>query len=152
MSKETLDELYQLQPNARIRIERSAGYAVFSNFGMRFFIAGGGSGEGLAFEVISGKSIPMKMVELQAGMGMGIKKFRLVWVFDDKANFNTFVNSGWELVGQYSALAKVSKTGLALEGAISVKPGVWLYQITNNGLSLELVVKGSKYYRNSSLN
>lgn len=151
MVQETLDSLYKVQPGARRRISRSAGYAVFSNFGMRLFLFGGGSGEGMAVDRRSGKRTPMKMVEVQAGLGLGIKKFRLVWVFDKRADFQSFVDSGWELGGQASAVAKTGETGGALEGAISVKPGVWLYQLTDDGLSLELVVKGSKYYKDSDL-
>lgn len=149
---ETLKDLYRMQPGAQRRIERSAGYAVFSNFGLRLFLLGGGSGEGMAVDRITGQRIAMKMVELQAGLGLGIKKFRLVWVFEKRADFNTFVNSGWELGGQASAAAKAGDTGAAVEGAISVTPGVWLYQLTDDGLALELSVKGSKYYKNDELN
>lgn len=149
---DTLRDLYRLQPGARRRIARAAGYAVFSNFGMRLFLLGGGSGEGMAIDRRSGRRTAMKMMEIQAGLGLGIKKFRLIWVFDKRADFTAFVDSGWELGGQASAVAKTGDTGGAIEGAISVKPGVWLYQLTDDGLSLELAVKGSKYYKDDSLN
>lgn len=38
MSKETLSKLYSLQPAAKKAIESSAGYAVFSNFGMKILV------------------------------------------------------------------------------------------------------------------
>jgi hypothetical protein len=38
---ETLTWLYKLQPSAKETIENSYGYAVFSNFGMKIFVAGG---------------------------------------------------------------------------------------------------------------
>jgi hypothetical protein len=41
---------------------------------------------------------------------------------------------------------------LALQGAVSVAPGVWLYQLTDDGLALELAAKGTKYYRDDALN
>ena len=31
----------------------------------------------------------MKMVEVQAGLGMGIKKFRLVWVFENSKDLDS---------------------------------------------------------------
>ena len=43
-------------------------------------------------------------------------------------------------------------TWAAFQGAIAVSPGVWLYQITGDGLALELTVKGTKYYKDSDLN
>ncbi len=42
--------------------------------------------------------------------------------------------------------------GAAVAGAISVSPGVWLYQMTKDGLALELTVKGTKYYKDDDLN
>ncbi len=40
----------------------------------------------------------MGMAEVQAGLGFGVKNFRLVWVFDKKADLDRFINSGWELM------------------------------------------------------
>ncbi|WP_319550001.1 hypothetical protein [Desulfogranum marinum] len=37
-------------------------------------------------------------------------------------------------------------------GAMSIKPGVWLYQLTDDGLALELTAKGTKYYKDNTLN
>lgn len=47
MAKETLARLYKLQPSAKKAISRSAGYGVFSNFGMKIFFAGSGKGKGI---------------------------------------------------------------------------------------------------------
>ena len=40
-TRETLTRLYKSAPGARKAIEGAAGYAVFSNFGMKILIAGG---------------------------------------------------------------------------------------------------------------
>lgn len=42
-----LKQLYAAQPKAKDLIEKSAGYATFSNFGMKILIAGGGTGSGV---------------------------------------------------------------------------------------------------------
>ncbi|MHC4070849.1 MAG: lipid-binding SYLF domain-containing protein [Planctomycetota bacterium] len=94
----------------------------------------------------------MKMAELQAGVGMGIKKFRLVWVFENYKDVTKFSNSVWEIGGQTSAAAKAGDEGGAFAGAISVKPGIWLYQLTDDGLALELTGKGTRYYKDDDLN
>ena len=44
--EDTLRALYQAQPKAKELIEKSIGYATFSNFGMKILIAGGGTGSG----------------------------------------------------------------------------------------------------------
>jgi hypothetical protein len=37
----------------------------------------------------------MKMVEIQEGIGFGIKKTRVSFVFKNKQSWDDFVNSGW---------------------------------------------------------
>jgi len=152
MVNETLDRLYRAQPGAKAAVAKAAGYAVFSNFGMKIFVAGGGKGSGVAIDNKTKKATYMKMVEVQAGLGFGAKKFRLVWVFDSQKDFNNFVNSGYEFGGQASAAAKKGAQGSAYAGAVSVSPGVWLYQITDEGLAAEITAKGTKYYKDDELN
>ncbi|HMX69856.1 MAG TPA: hypothetical protein PKA23_12785, partial [Accumulibacter sp.] len=79
-SQAILRQLYQSSPAARKRIAASAGYATFSNFGMKIFFAGGGAGSGVAVNNRTKSEIFMKMVEVQAGFGIGVKKFSLVFV------------------------------------------------------------------------
>ena len=152
MAQDTLTRLYKVQPGAKKAVERGAGYAVFSNFGMKIFFAGGGSGKGIAYNNTTKKGTFMKMLEVQAGLGMGIKKFSLVWVFENTKDLDSFINAGWELGAQASAAAKAGEQGAAFAGAMSVAPGVWLYQLTDDGLALELTAKGTKYYKDDKLN
>jgi lipid-binding SYLF domain-containing protein len=152
MSGETLARLYKVQPLAKEAVSKSAGYAVFSNFGTKIFLAGGGTGRGIAVNNSTKKETFMKMVEVQAGLGLGIKKFRLVWVFENQADLKRFIDSGWEFGGQATAAAQASGKGGAFAGAMSVSPGIWLYQLTDDGLALELTVKGTKYFKAGALN
>ena len=152
MAKETLSKLYKIQPGAKKAIEKSAGYGVFSNFGMKIFFVGGGKGEGIVINKKNNKETFMKMVEAQAGLGLGAKKFRQVWVFKSQKALNDFINSGWEFGGQGTAAAKVGEEGGDLAGAISVDVDILLYQLTEEGLALELTAKGTKYYKDDKLN
>ena len=152
MTNETLQRLYKAQPGAKKAIDSSAGYAVFSNFGMKIFVAGSGKGSGMAVDKKSGKTTYMKMFEVQAGLGLGVKKFRLVWIFEKATDLNKFVTAGWEVGGQTSAAAKTGDKGAAFAGAVSVSPGVWLYQLTDEGVAVELTAKGTKYYKDDDLN
>jgi lipid-binding SYLF domain-containing protein len=147
-----LAAVYKVQPSARKTIESAAGYAAFSNFGMKILVAGGGSGEGVAVNNKTKATTYMKMAEVQAGIGFGAKKFQVVWVFENEAALNNFVNSGWEFGGQATAAAKAGDKGSAYQGAVAVSPGVWIYQVTDKGLALELTAKGTKYYKDSDLN
>ena len=147
-----LSALYKVQPSARKTVEAAAGYAAFSNFSMKIVFAGGGSGKGIAVNNKTKATTYMKMAEIQAGLGFGAKKFQLVWVFDDETALNKFVNTGWEIGAQATAAAKSGDKGSAYQGAVSVSPGVWLYQLTSDGLAVELTAKGTKYYKDSDLN
>jgi len=151
-SKSTLAALYKAVPGAKKVVEGSAGYATFSNFGMKILVAGSGSGKGVAVYKKAGKQTYMKMIEVQAGLGFGVKKFRVVWVFANEAALDKFVNSGWETGGQATAGAKAAGKGDAYQGAISVSPGIWLYQLTDTGVAVELTAKGTKYYKDDDLN
>ena len=151
-ANDTLARLYKAQPGAKQAIERAAGYAVFSNFGMKILFAGGGTGKGVAIDNKTKVATYMKMVEIQAGLGFGVKKFRLVWVFETQSALNGFINSGWELGGQMTAAAQAGGQGGSFAGAVSVAPGVWLYQLTDDGLALELTAKGTKYFKDDELN
>jgi len=152
MAKETLGKLYKVQPSAKKAVEKSAGYAVFSNFGMKIFFIGSGKGEGIVVNNKTKKETFMKMIEGQVGLGLGAKKFRQVWVFKTKKALSDFINSGWEFGGQGTAAAKVGDQGGDVAGAIAVDVDILLYQLTDEGLALELTAKGTKYYKDEKLN
>lgn len=45
---------------------------------------------------------------------------------------------------QASAAARLGTQGGAYAGAMSIRPGVWLYQLPDDGLSPELTAKGTR--------
>lgn len=151
-SQKILAALYKAKPETKQSLEAAYGYATFSNFGMKIFFAGGGSGRGLAVANKTQEKTFMNMAEIQAGLGLGIKKFMLIWVFDTEKAFSEFVTSGWAIGGQASAAAKAGNTGGSYQGAVAIAPGIWLYQLTDSGLALELTAKGTKYYKDNDLN
>ena len=93
----------------------------------------------------------MRFVEGTAGLGLGIKKFDLVFVFETEAARDAFINKGWTGNAQATMALKGKEKGKAFEGAASVSPGVWVYQLTEKGLAAEISLKGTKYYRDKSL-
>ena len=151
-AKATLSRLYEAKPSAKKAVESAAGYAVFSNFGMKLFLAGGGAGQGLAVENANKKTTYMKMAELQAGLGFGIQKFRIVLVFETTGALRKFVDSGWQFGGKATIGANNGDAGKTFAGAASVSPGVWMYQLTDSGLAAEITLSGTKFYKDKSLN
>jgi lipid-binding SYLF domain-containing protein len=151
-SDATLKALYQAQPKVKELIEKSVGYATFSNFGMKILIAGGGTGTGVVINKAGGKPIYMNMAEVQAGLGIGIKSFQNIFVFQTQSALNDFVNSGWTFGGQATAAAKYEASGDAYQDGTVVAPGVLMYQLTDSGLAAEITGKGTKYYKSTDLN
>jgi lipid-binding SYLF domain-containing protein len=149
---EILKNLYKVQPKAKELIDKSVGYASFSNFGMKILIAGGGTGSGVVITKLGGKPVYMNMAEVQAGVGLGIKSFQNIFIFQTEAAVNDFVNSGWTFGGQVTAAAKYDKNGTSYQDATVVAPGVLMYQLTDTGLAAEITGKGTKYYKDTDLN
>jgi lipid-binding SYLF domain-containing protein len=152
MAEETLRDLYQAKPSARQAIDSAAGYAVFDNMGVHILLVSTAHGHGIAVNQKTGQETFMKMLSGGAGLGVGVKDYRAIFVFETSDAFNKFLDSGWEAGTQADAAAKTSSNGGAYAGAIALSPGVWVYQITKKGLALQFTLQGTKYYKNAALN
>ena len=152
VAQKTLEQLYTADPPAKAAVQHAAGYAVFNNMGVKILFAGSGAGKGIAVNNKTKKVTFMKMVELQAGLGFGVEKFSVVFVFENDKVLNNFVNSGWEFGAQASAAAKTMTKGGAMAGAAAVSDGVWMYQLTEAGLAAEITATSTKYYKDGDLN
>ena len=149
---EILKGLYKTEPTSKAAIQKAAGYAVFSNMGVNVLLLSTARGSGLAVNNKTKKETFMKMVSVGGGLGMGVKDYNVVFVFENAKALTQFLDSGWEGSGQADAAAKAGKKGGAYSGAMEVAPGVWVYQITKNGLALQLTLQGTKYYKDDDLN
>ena len=150
-SQAVLQNLYKTVPSAKAVVGNAAGYATFRKIGLKIGMVGGGAGRGLAVDK-AGKQTFMAFAEVSAGPGLGIKTFDLIFVFDDAQAMSNFINKGWEYTGEATAAAKYEDSGAATTMAQSVSPGVRLYQVTSSGLSAEITIKGTKYFKDSKLN
>ena len=151
-NNETLQLLYKYAPEAKGMISRSYGYATFTNFGVNLILFSAEGGKGLAHNNKTGKKIYMNMASGGIGLGLGIKDFRAIFLFENKKVFDSFVNSGWEANAQADAAAKAGKSGGALNAAITVAAGIRLYKLTQNGLAIQATIQGTKYWKDKDLN
>lgn len=152
MSQDALSSLYEVSPTARESIERSAGYAVFSTFGLKLLVAGGTTGKGVVVNNRTHRQVFMRMAQVQGGLGFGVNDNRLIFVFANEEALRNFVNQGWEFGAQTNVSAMVEGQGGMFTGAVAVAPGVYLYQLTQTGLSATLTVAGTKFYKDPDLN
>jgi lipid-binding SYLF domain-containing protein len=152
MAAQTLQDLYKAEPTAQAAIQKSAGYAVFNNMGTNLLVLSTARGSGIAVNTQSKQETFMKMVSAGAGLGVGVKDYRVIFVFENDKALAQFLDSGWSGSAQADAAAKAGKSGGAYSGAVEVAPGVWVYQITKNGLALQITLQGTKYYKDDDLN
>lgn len=152
MRNETLQKLYTFRPLAQTAVQDAYGYAVFNNSDFHLGLLGGGGGKGLAVINSTGGEIFMKTLEGSIGIGFGIKQYMMVFVFETEKAFTDFTDQGWEWGGQATAALTDSVSGGALQGAISIAPDTWVYQMTNKGLEATVTLRGIRFYKNSALN
>ena len=152
MRDEVLADVYKEKPELKARIKKEAGYGVFSNLGINVLLLSTARGAGVVVDNASGKETFMKMGSVGAGVGLGVKDFRAVFIFYDKKVLNNFVEKGWEFGGQADAAAKSDQKGGAAQGAASVGKGMEIYQFTESGLALQATIQGTKYWKDKDLN
>jgi len=146
-AKEALDELFADNPKAKELYESSYGWAAFNNMKLAFGFSGGG-GNGVAVIRETGEKTFMKMGTVGVGVGLGINKYNVIFLFQDTKTFNNFVEKGWQ--------ADAGATAAAGTHAAEVKTdfvnGMAIYQITEKGLMANADIAGTKYWKNDKLN
>jgi lipid-binding SYLF domain-containing protein len=178
MRDEALADLYKRDADLRGKVQSAAGYAVFSNIAGGILFVSTGQGYGIAHDNRSGRDTYMKMGELGAGIGLGMRHFRGIYVFNDAVNFKTFVESGWEFGGDANAAVMAGEQGVAggaggqavgggvaAGGSGSIGAGkrgaggtgsggtdIEVYELTESGLIARAGVAGTKYWKDSELN
>ena len=154
MRDQVLAQLYDTNPGAKAAIRDAAGYAVFSNVGLNVLFASVAGGSGIVVERgrLRDSETFMNMGSAGVGLGLGVKDFRVIFVFSDRARLKDFVEKGWDFSGQADAAAKSDNKGTAVSGAVTVMPGVEVYQLTKNGVALQVTLQGTKYWKDRDLN
>lgn len=152
VTNETLHEVYNVQPKARDAVANSAGYAAFSITDAKLFFFGGGGGKGMAVNNITGQEIFMRTGDVQLGFGLGIKEYQILIVFQTEKALSDFTNSGWQLGSQVTLAATDSINGGSFQGAVSVAPEIWMYQLTDKGLEASITLRGIRYFKDNKLN
>ena len=146
-AKASLNELFANNPKAKELYDSSYGWAAFSNLKLALVFSGGG-GNGVAVVKESGAKTFMKMGTAGVGLGLGVNKYDVIFLFQDKQTFDNFVNKGWQ--------ADAGATASAGKAAADVKTnfvnGLAIYQITEKGLMANADIAGTKYWKNKKLN
>jgi len=146
-AKESLGELLGKNEKAKGLYDKAYGYAVFGNWKFAFGISGGG-GSGVAVNKGTDKRTYMKMGTVGVGLGLGGKKYQVIFLFQDEKRFTGFVNKGWQADTSATAAAGTA----AAEAGTGFVNGIAIYQITDSGLMAQADIAGTKYWKDDKLN
>ena len=146
-TEEALARLLKLDKRARALYGISYGYAIFDSRKSSFLISLG-SGGGVAVVKASGDRTYMRMFTGGVNVGAGIQFFQNVFLFENKASFDRFVNSGWE--AGTSANANFGRD--SLDAQIRFVNGMALFQLADTGINLSADFTGTKYWKDKTLN
>ena len=151
MKNEVLTQLFANKPDTRSQLNSAPGYAVFSNANINLFLVSAGTGYGLVKNMGTGQHTYMNMAEGGVGLGLGVKDYRIVMVFNTQDAMSQFINSGWTFGGNADVAAKAADKGGSLEGE-AYYGDVTVYTFTETGLALQATVKGTKFWKDNELN
>lgn len=151
MRQDVLTELYRVNPPAKAQIQAAPGYAVFSNANVNLILASFGGGFGVVHDASTKRDTYMKMGEVGIGLGIGVKDFRVIFVFHNAETMKRFIESGWEFGANADAAAKVKDKGGAVGGELALGD-ITVYQLTESGVALQATLKGTKYWKDDDLN
>lgn len=149
---ETLADLYKAKPETVAKVKKAAGYAVFDNTGIHVLLLATSRGKGVAVDNATGRPVYMKMTTVGAGLGLGVKDYRLVFIFQNPATLKKFTESGWDFGGEADVAAKTKHEGGAVSAAGSATEGMEVYTITKKGVALQATMGGTKFSRDDKLN
>lgn len=174
MRDATLAQFYARDPSLREKVARAPGYAVFSDVGLHLFVVATGNGYGIAVDRRTGHDTYMRMGELGAGIGMGAKSYRVLFIFQEQAMLTSFIDKGWNIGSDADAGLVAGNVGGTVGGQADVGAsgasagaggsaghsgattgagsGVSTYQLTESGIALEATLSGTKYWRDGDLN
>lgn len=152
MEAETLARLYKESPGTKDQIAKAVGYATFANANVNLIFVSAGGGYGSVVENATGKRTYMKMALGGVGLGLGVKDYRVVMIFKDKATLDKFIESGWDVGAHADAAAKAGDTGGEMSAEGDIRAGIEVYSMTESGLALQATIAGTKYWKDKKLN
>lgn len=143
----TKDDILSENAKAKELYKDAYGWAAFDNMKVAFGFSGGG-GNGVAVNKGTGKRTYMKTGTAGIGLSVGAKQYQLLFLFQDKQTFDSFVDKGWQ--ADASAGAQAGGEGAGVQtGFVN---GIAVYQVSDKGLMATADIAGTKYEKNDKLN
>ena len=147
MADNAVKSLFQASPPTEKLFDEAMGYAVFHNTKVGIGFTGGG-GVGVAVDKRTDERTYMKMGTAGIGFSLGAQIYDVVFLFQDEAAFQHFLESGWEGETQ----ANLAAGTMGANASTSFIRGKAVYQLTQSGVMASADIAGSKYWISKRLN
>ena len=152
MKDKALADLVKGKPEVASEINNAPGYAVFDNNGIHLLLLATSRGNGVVVSNNGGAPYFMKMRTVGAGPGLGVKDYRVIFVFKTAAALNKFKDGGWDTTAEADAAAKTKDSGGAASATGSSVGDTQIYTITKKGVALQATLGGTRFSKDGDLN
>jgi lipid-binding SYLF domain-containing protein len=146
-----LDKFYKAKPALRDQVAKAPGYAVFTTYGLSFFVGGAG-GKGLVHDAKTKHDTFMDMAQASAGLQAGVAQSETLIVFKSQKAMEQFVEKGWEFGGGGAASAGVADKSVGAGSGENLIAEASYFTLTKNGLQAGGAVAGTKFWKDKDLN
>ena len=146
-----LQKFYKAKPDLKGAVAKAPGYAVFTTYGLSFFIGGAG-GKGLVHNNKTGKDVFMHMAQASAGLQIGLAESETLIVFKTTQAMTQFITKGWEYGGGGAAQAGAGGKSAGTAQGENVIADAQYFTLTKNGLQAGIAVAGTKFWKDDDLN
>jgi lipid-binding SYLF domain-containing protein len=149
-AKKTLNDFYKADAKIKDEVAKSAGYAVFTTYGLSF-IVGGAGGKGVAHDNKTKKDTYMDVAMASAGVQIGASDTRYLFIFSDPKELQQFIDKGWDAGAGVGAGAGAGGDKTA-GGGMAEFTGGKIYTLTKAGLQAGVAFAGTKVWKDKDLN
>jgi lipid-binding SYLF domain-containing protein len=146
-----LEKFYKAKPALKDQVAKAPGYAVFTTYGLSFFVGGAG-GKGLVHNARTKHDTFMDMAQASAGLQAGIAQSETLIVFKSQKAMEQFVDKGWEFGGGGVASAGVADKSVGAGSGENLIAEASYFTLTKNGLEAGGAVAGTKFWKDKDLN
>ena len=152
MAAQTLERLYKEQPKAEEEIKNAYAYGVFEGHIANIVLYVAGKGLGVVYKNSDQTKTYMNAVRAGTGPGVGFKSIHAVILFKNENVYKQFTTVGLQVSASGDAVVKIAGKEAGGVKAVSLVPGVSMYQMVDKGLVLQANWGATEFIKDPILN
>ncbi|WP_068545888.1 hypothetical protein [Thalassotalea crassostreae] len=141
-----LSEIESREPGTMMMVNDAPGFAIFSKSEINLVLISTGSGIGTVYNNQTGERTYMDVFETGVGVGLGGTDINYLIVFNDEESMTRFVTEGWTFRSQSDATMIIND-----DKSVTID-GMRVFEHTEAGVDLHLMLSGIRFSKNPDLN